>query len=242
MGKTVKSLSARLSGHIYSSKSRRTYRDNWIGSLIAAGVMPAIELIEVAYGDWAKREAFWISHYRSARLTNHTDGGEGVCGLIHTDEFRREQALRTKASMTPQRRAQHSAAMKKVASNPDWVATQVAGLKRRALDPTWREKQAEKTRATMTPERIAQMSRIAKAAMTPERRAAHSQKLKATTSDPAWRARQSAAVKASMTPERRAAISAAVKASMTPERRAALSELMKARNAEKRAQREANTQ
>jgi len=241
VGKTVKSLSARLSGHIFSSKSARTHRDKWIASLMAHGVRPTIELIEVAFENWAAREAFWISHYRSDRLTNHTDGGEGVCGLVHTDKFRHEQSLRTKVAMTPERRVMHSQAMKRVAANPDWVASQVAGLKRRALDPAWCEKQAEKTRATMTPERLAEMSRITKAAMTLERRAEHSRKLKVTTSDPQWRARQSAAIKATMTPERRAAISAAVKASMTPERRAAISAQMKALHAEKAAQREGNT-
>jgi hypothetical protein len=226
VGKTVKKLHFRLAGHIYSSKTAKTYRDNWIASLLAAGLRPIIEQIDSAGDDWAEREQYWIAHYRSAgaRLANHTDGGEGVCGLVHTEEFRLAQAQRVKAAMTPERRAAHSIAMKRVAANPDWVKAQVEKLKERALDPAWRASQSQKTKATMTAERLAQMSEIGRAQMTGERLASHIEKLKITTSDPAWRARQSAAIKAIMTPERRAEISAKTKASMTPERRKQIAE------------------
>jgi hypothetical protein len=197
---------------------------------LADGVTPTIEQIDEAEEDWAARECFWIAHYRNAdaRLANHTDGGEGVCGFVHTEEFRAAQSMRTKASMTPERRKAHSAAMKRVASDPDWVKRQVEKLKERSLDPSWRASQGAKTKASMTPERLARMSEIGKALMVGDRLATHIEKLKVTTSDPAWRARQSLAIQAIMTPERRATISAKTIETMTPERRQKIAETQRA--------------
>lgn len=62
---------------------RPSHRSNWIKSLLAAGLRPEIEILEiVAAEDLNQAEEFWIGYLRfvGARLTNHTSGGDGVRG------------------------------------------------------------------------------------------------------------------------------------------------------------------
>lgn len=85
VGKTVSSLEKRLGEHISYSKKGKTHRDNWIKSLPDR---PIIELIEECDDSiWEERERYWITYYK-ARLTNHTDGGEGMLGNIPSIETR----------------------------------------------------------------------------------------------------------------------------------------------------------
>lgn len=100
VGKTTKTLKARLSQHKNrSSSSASTRSGRWINSLKVAGISPLIEQIDEAFGGWAARECFWISFFRDAgaNLTNLTDGGEGAPGLKMTSE----QRARVKAARTP---------------------------------------------------------------------------------------------------------------------------------------------
>jgi hypothetical protein len=225
VGKTVKSLRARLSGHLYCAKTKNTYRDRWVMSLLDAGIVPAIEAIELAGENWADRESYWIAHFRQlgARLANHTDGGEGAPGHVHTEQFKAEQAERTRTSMTPERRAAHGEAMRKAWADPNRRARQGEATKIR-MTPEMRSHLSKKVKETMTPERLAQMSEATKSRMTNERIASHRAKVKETTSNPEWRARQSIAVSRAMTPEHRAHLAAMTSASMTPERRKTIAE------------------
>lgn len=86
IGKTACGISRRLCEHISNSK-RRLYNGhffNWLNVLVAKGQKPKTLILEtvLAGGDWAASERKWISHYREmgARLTNATEGGEGVTG------------------------------------------------------------------------------------------------------------------------------------------------------------------
>ena len=92
VGKTIKSLRERLTQHIYTSKTNKHHAANWIRSMIANSVLPTIHLVEEVYGDGCKQERMWISEMRKNghSLVNSTDGGEGVAGLRHTLEMRKE--------------------------------------------------------------------------------------------------------------------------------------------------------
>lgn len=69
----------RLKQHIYHARSgqNRWPSGNWIRKLLAAGVEPAMQIIETGSGDWTGREQFHIARLRSAGcdLLNVNDGG-----------------------------------------------------------------------------------------------------------------------------------------------------------------------
>lgn len=80
IGKTNRTLEARLSQHLSQSIQEKNYRANWIKSLIKQNLKPeTILLEECSEENWAEREKFWISYGREQnwRLTNSTEGGEG---------------------------------------------------------------------------------------------------------------------------------------------------------------------
>lgn len=82
----------RLLGHIQESKRSDTYKSRWIRTLTKLGLAPAMEIVEEVVGDdWGERERWWIAHGKSEgwRLTNATDGGDGVPGYVYTDEVRK---------------------------------------------------------------------------------------------------------------------------------------------------------
>src|SRR3954462_15746958 len=80
-------LGKRLSSHINDAKlgKNRAYRNKWIRSVLDAGGSIEMVVIERGVGDgWQPRETHWISWYRfimGSKLTNSTNGGEGVFGL-----------------------------------------------------------------------------------------------------------------------------------------------------------------
>jgi group I intron endonuclease len=92
VGKSV-DPTKRLEKHISDAKQKlkNSYVQNWIRSLVNIGIIPVQEVIEKCGEDWVERETFWIAHYRAlpnAQMTNVTDGGEGTCGHIHSEETR----------------------------------------------------------------------------------------------------------------------------------------------------------
>lgn len=70
-------------GHFYPSNynQRKTYKDYWIKSLIAKGIMPVIDIIEEfnSKEELNEAEKFWISYFRyiGCILTNTAEGGAG---------------------------------------------------------------------------------------------------------------------------------------------------------------------
>lgn len=91
IGKTCKSLSARLGGHKQDSINNKTRKERWIAKLLRLGVHPVIELIEIVPREnWKEFERAWISKLRKLGfdLTNLTDGGDGTDGYIMPDEVR----------------------------------------------------------------------------------------------------------------------------------------------------------
>lgn len=84
VGKTVKSLNDRLTGHIYSCRREHNHRTNWIKSVLKRDKKPLIKLVDSC--SWSKSqelECYWISKFKKqgANLVNMTDGGEGNLGL-----------------------------------------------------------------------------------------------------------------------------------------------------------------
>jgi len=63
-------------------KKDRTYKGNWIRSLLKEGLSYEIVVLEEGVNDLGWREQVWIAYARGLewRLTNATDGGEG--GLL----------------------------------------------------------------------------------------------------------------------------------------------------------------
>lgn len=89
IGVTSKSLKFRLRKHIDNAKygKHNKHLCNWILSILKEEEKPLIEqLDEVDLNDWQNQERLYIAKYRSPRLLNMNEGGEGNCGLKHSEE------------------------------------------------------------------------------------------------------------------------------------------------------------
>jgi len=94
IGKTIFSTKKRLREHIAETKrGEKTHKCNWIRKLLRAGITPTIEIIDIVpEKDWKFWERHYIKLYKSfgARLTNLTEGGDGVSGYAHAEKAKRE--------------------------------------------------------------------------------------------------------------------------------------------------------
>lgn len=90
VGFTSKTLEKRLTGHIWEANSHSatpTHKNRWIKSLTKHGIKPEVFVIEeVSEDNWKAREQFWIKTLKEKgyRLTNATDGGDGILGFKPT--------------------------------------------------------------------------------------------------------------------------------------------------------------
>ena len=90
IGRTIISLSMRLSQHVHHAKKsdrRKTHRDNWILSLLKVNSKPYIRTLTIIEG-WEKSHKFeqaLICKYKH-RLTNHDDRGDGGKNKNTTEE------------------------------------------------------------------------------------------------------------------------------------------------------------
>lgn len=96
---------ARFGAHLREAKRARTHKERWIAGLLAAGLRPICEVVETGLGEgWADAERRQIADYRAAgaRLTNATDGGDGISGYRATPEYRaRLSAMRKGRPASP---------------------------------------------------------------------------------------------------------------------------------------------
>jgi len=92
VGVTKNSLQRRLNQHISDAKrGGKSYRCKWIRKLISLNLLPVIRLIEtVSEKEREEKEKYWISFYGRENLVNGTDGGEGVLGLIVSEETKKK--------------------------------------------------------------------------------------------------------------------------------------------------------
>ncbi len=67
-----------------------THKNNWLRSIVP--LKPVIEVVEEFSNPdgLVDAERFWIAQFRAwgFKLTNGTDGGDGLCGTIHSPETR----------------------------------------------------------------------------------------------------------------------------------------------------------
>jgi group I intron endonuclease len=73
-------IDIRLKEHIRKSKYSKTYKNNWINSLLKEGFEPIIKVIDVVSNDdWGFWEQFWIDQFKiwGFNLTNIANGGVG---------------------------------------------------------------------------------------------------------------------------------------------------------------------
>jgi hypothetical protein len=100
IGKTVDK--DRFSKHLSDAKSNKddckTHRCRWIKSLLDRGEKPTMVKIGEYGDDWAIYEKANIAFYRSIsihgkKLTNATDGGDGLSGHIYSEEHKQKLSL-----------------------------------------------------------------------------------------------------------------------------------------------------
>lgn len=91
IGWTAFAPAKRLKQHMAEANrtKRGTHKLWWIRSMVKRGLAPTVHIIEQGIGSrWAEREIACIKHYRAmgCDLTNATDGGDGVLGLVMSPE------------------------------------------------------------------------------------------------------------------------------------------------------------
>jgi hypothetical protein len=82
-----------------------------------------MNIVESCLGDWRDAEKAWILGYRlsGAKLTNATDGGDGVCGYKFSDKQRCEAGDRSRARWRqPEAKERYRASMKRARANPEF--------------------------------------------------------------------------------------------------------------------------
>lgn len=144
----------RLVSHHYEKRS--TWKVRWLKQLSALGLVPTLIIVaRVAKSDWQDAERFWIAHYRAqgARLTNMTDGGEGLVNA--SEETRQKVAAATRRRMndpvyraivfTPERAAKISAALRGCPKSAAHIAKLPQNQKGRHLSA----EHAERARAAL---------------------------------------------------------------------------------------------
>jgi len=95
IGKT-NNLKTRFSNHM--TAKRKTHLYNWIYKLKENNLKPVIEVVEECDdNNWDISERYWIAQFKAwgFNLVNHTAGGEGVFGYVHSAETKKQLSLQT---------------------------------------------------------------------------------------------------------------------------------------------------
>lgn len=167
---------ARMKAHIYRAKNPEKYspshKDRWIGKMLAEGRRPEMEIIESGSGNWAEREVFWIAHFRSigCRLTNTTDGGEGMVGWVPSQETRRKISLAAR-NISNETRRKMSAAKNGWRPSAESVLRRSETQRGRKLPPRSEEHRRKLSEARKPYKHSEETLLKLSAAWTPERRA-----------------------------------------------------------------------
>lgn len=95
IGKTTMDLKVRFRGHLVGRNSAKTHKNNWIKKLFKEGVKPIVHQIDVVpEEEWRFWERFWISQMKTwgFKLTNTTEGGDGLSGYSHKESTKAKQS------------------------------------------------------------------------------------------------------------------------------------------------------
>jgi hypothetical protein len=100
-----------------SQRSKKSHRNDWVGSLLAAGLMYEIAVLETCAAETELNdcEQWWIAYGRSCgwHLANHTDGGDGMSGFKHDEDTKQRLSEKLKARrLSPEHKAKIGAAHK----------------------------------------------------------------------------------------------------------------------------------
>jgi hypothetical protein len=121
-----------------------TYKDRWIKTLLTAGLKPTLVLLEACLPEaWQDAERRWIKTGRALgwRLTNGTEGGEGV---HPTDEVRAKLSASLKGRPKSSETRRKMSAARKGNALPETTRKKiVASSAQRAQDPAFRAKLSE---------------------------------------------------------------------------------------------------
>ncbi len=117
VGQTAEAPEVRLRKHCWPSTLKREvcHRTKWIKSLIVAGVLPKIEVVEeVSSADVDGVERFYIEYFKSLgfRLVNQQSGGDGwpkgMKRRPHTDAEKKAISVALKGRRKPPRTKEHT--------------------------------------------------------------------------------------------------------------------------------------
>lgn len=179
IGYTAFTPEQRLKDHIGGAQKRNdTHKQKWIRKLLRGGLTPVIIVLELFNSkDWKHKERHWIAEHRAKghRLTNSTDGGEGLInpskdvrkrigkkvsvslignqrrkGVPHKPGFGAEQSKRLKASKkfrAAHRRRRGKPGPKHSAATCALIARLKTGVSRPDIIPMARA-QAEKNKGS----------------------------------------------------------------------------------------------
>ncbi len=95
VGKSSQSAKKRYYRHLADGRNGiQTHKACWIRGMLQKGLTPTLDIIETTDGDGAAEERKWIKFFRDSgvKLTNLTDGGDGVTGYEYTEDQRKEKS------------------------------------------------------------------------------------------------------------------------------------------------------
>jgi len=88
-----------------------TKKNIWIKNILDKGLKTSIVIVEVTDElKWKERERYWIKYYREITkdLTNTSDGGCGVGGIVRSKNFKKNLSEKRKGSKNPFYGKKHS--------------------------------------------------------------------------------------------------------------------------------------
>jgi hypothetical protein len=100
VGKSSHSAKKRYSRHLAEARDGlKTHKARWIKGMLNRGFVPQMDIIDTVEGDGCESEKRWIAFFKEqgVKLTNLTDGGEGVTGYKHSDELKAKRCQILKA-------------------------------------------------------------------------------------------------------------------------------------------------
>ena len=118
VGITHMGVKKRKCAHLQQARAGgKSHRDNWIRSLMRAGLQPIVNVLQRGNGPgWQDCErSFIASHRVKFNMTNATDGGEGSVGAVRTEAQKAHLSRLNKGKkLSAKHRAKLSASMKGV--------------------------------------------------------------------------------------------------------------------------------
>lgn len=141
----------RVRDHISKARKQHNYKANWLVQLENEGLRPLYRVLESGTGDWAAAEQRWIAYYRAegARLTNLTNGGEGIVGYVFSEETRQRMSAAKKGRKQSPEAIERSHAPLRGRKRPAWIGAKISAT-RKARGYTLSDETKEKIRRSVT--------------------------------------------------------------------------------------------